>query len=178
VDEKRFWDIIAVGCPREPAEGSWVDALTAQLVRLSVAEIDSFARVLDLKLRAACTFDLWATLSLIDQGDDLGFLHFANWLIGAGKPIYEAAVQNADSLAESIQPDEDLGADLTNITGMAWSEVTGRPHSDFRQGKDLLEGAFPEDMAGERWADNDPAELRRRLPRLAKRFLPSEEVTE
>jgi hypothetical protein len=178
MDEKRFWDIIAIGCPKTLG-ASWIDALGFQLRRLGVEEIDSFALVLDSKLRAACTFDLRAVGLMLDRNDEVDFFYFCNWLVGMGKPIYESALVNPDSLADLIQEGEDFRADLTYITRLAWAQVTGQPPRLFQQGKDLLSGgSLVDHMAGEPWDLEDVFELRRRFPRLAARFLAPEEGIE
>lgn len=176
MDEKRFWDIIAVGCPVEP-EASWVEALRAQLSRLPIEEIVSFARLLDAKLRAACTIDLWAVASLVHRREAYDFLSFRNWLVSRGKPVYEAALSNPDTLAERLQTENDFMVDLAYITRLAWAKATGQRQTAFWQANNFVQ--LPrEEVAGGDWDFNDRAELRRRLPRLTAIYLGEEDVDE
>jgi hypothetical protein len=173
MDEKRFWDIISVGCPKEPG-ASWVDALSAQVVRLPLEEIDSFAQLLTSKLRAACTFDLRAVASLVMLNQDYEFLCFCNWLVGMGKSVYEAALRNPDSLLERLHAEDDFMADLDWITRGAWTKATGK--NQYSRG-DRLEPTI-EELAGDRWDIADRSEWRRRFPQLAAWHFASEEVDE
>jgi hypothetical protein len=179
VDEKRFWDIISVGCPKQPG-ASWIVALRFQLLRLPIQEIDFFARVLDAKPRAACTFDLWAAFWLLDTSGDMEFLYFCNWLVGEGKLGFESVLQDPDRLADRLQQGDDFAADITWITSHACAQATGKPEDDFWIGKDDLLRAtvLAEDVTCERWDYEDQAELRRRFPRLAAWMLDSEDEYE
>ena len=102
MQEDKFWSIVEAA---RKAAGSDIDgrveALEAQLRKLSTSEIQGFQNVYDTLVLRAFRWDLWGAAHLMngDCSDD-GFVFFCHWLISEGKARYEAALQDPDSLAE------------------------------------------------------------------------------
>jgi hypothetical protein len=174
VDDKRFWDIIAHACPHD-AKADWYANLHALLVQLSPKEIVHFDWLFNAKTAAAYTVDLWGAAYLINGGaSDDGFYHFRCWLVGMGKKVYEAALNDPDSLADILSPDERFCEAGIGSAGLnAWHEVTGEPDTATPDSAWL--GPWPqENLKGKDWDYEDDEEVRSRLPRLAALYLPDE----
>ena len=133
MDAKRFWEIIAVACRSNPhAVDGWDESLTARLARLEPDKIIEFNHIFDQFAARAYTVDLWGAAYTINGGaSDDGFYYFRCWLIGMGRQVYEAALDNPDSLAEVVDPKVDAEADIYAAAHQTWMTVTGKSDTDF-----------------------------------------------
>ncbi|MEO8301058.1 MAG: DUF4240 domain-containing protein, partial [Rhizomicrobium sp.] len=97
-----FWKIIesakqAAGSDTEAR----VDALRSVLGKLTPADLQAFQNHYDQQIQAAYRWDLWAAAYIINGGcSDDGFRYFRDWLISEGRPVFEAALKDPDSLAD------------------------------------------------------------------------------
>ncbi len=171
-DDKRWWDIISVGCPRDVAPNNWSGTLSDVLKGLPPDEIVRFDHWMDQQTDRAYHRDLWQAAVLINGGaSDDGFYYFRLWLLGMGKAVFEAAIEDPDSLADVVDPDDmDCEAGLYGAAASAWFAVTGNDpiaESDAYTSVYLTAGKreyVP--LRGEAWLSTSPEEYRRRLPRL------------
>lgn len=133
MDDKRFWDIIAVACPHGADEAVWHEGLHRELTRLAPEDIVRFDIWLDEKADAAYSRELWSVASLINGGaSDDGFYYFRLWLVGMGKRVYEAALADPDTLAEVVDPTNDqYEAEIYGVAGRAWAAI-GLSEEDFQ----------------------------------------------
>src|SRR4051812_35630258 len=103
MDDKRFWDLLAVACKHDvkgSLTGEWGGALVEQLMTLPPDLIVRFDWWFGHKTDALYTNDHWAAAYLINGGaSDDGFYYWRCWLVGMGKAVYEAALRDPDSLA-------------------------------------------------------------------------------
>jgi hypothetical protein len=168
IDDSRFWAIIEAGGRRALTDPErQLTAVHKQLLKLSPEEIRDFHRQFNQKLADAYTWDLWGAAYLINGGcSDDGFHYFRAWLISRGRAVYEAAVENPDTLAGLTDPDRDdyEFEDLWGASQDAYRELTGEemPPVDFR---------WPAKPRGRRWDFDDDRQVSRRLPKLAKVYL-------
>ncbi|MFC4035713.1 DUF4240 domain-containing protein [Streptomyces polygonati] len=96
-----FWTLIA-DCKRQGLSGDKRDAwLRAVLCRLSPPELIRFQACLDHLTGEAFTWNLWAAADRILGGwcSDEAFCYFQRWMVGLGRPVFEAALTDADVLA-------------------------------------------------------------------------------
>jgi hypothetical protein len=115
-------------------------------------------------LAASYRVDLWAAAYLIGGGaSDDGFEYFRGWLIMQGRATFERAVDDPDSLALLRHPGGECEQALY-IGWDAYKAATGRGLPD-----DIERADYPDLEAF--WDFDDPAEMRRRLPKLSERFL-------
>src|SRR5262245_58578630 len=164
----RFWQVIETACRSDPSSAEeWDERLTEALIQLPAEEIIEWNHIFDRLAKSAYTTDLWAAAILINGGaSDDGFYYFRCWLIGMGREVYEAAVANADSLAEVVVPGIDAEADIYAAAHWAWMAGTGKSDTDFYPAR--KESA---ELRGEDWDLGDDNEMRTRLPRLAAIYL-------
>ncbi len=168
MDQEQFWKIIAKACRSDPHESeSWHRTLQAELEKLTPDEIVEWNHIFDRLAARAYSLDLWGAAYVINGGaSDDGFYYFRCWLIGMGRDVYESAVANPDNLADIVDPRMIAEAEIYAAAHHAWMAVTGRPYTDAYPARN--ESA---ELKGEEWDFDDEVEVRRRLPRMAAKYL-------
>jgi hypothetical protein len=142
------------------------------LMRYEPDNIIEWNHIFDRFASNAYTTDLIAACLLINLGaGDDGFYYFRCWLIGMGREAYEAAVADADTLADRFNPGliaqgHDAETEIYAAAHEAWMAVSGKSDMDDYPARNEKAG-----LQGESWDTEDDAEVRRRLPRLAAMFL-------
>lgn len=105
--EDKFWDIIEQ--TQSDTEDGQLAALTVALDEQSTDDIIAFQTVYYALLDKAYRWDLWAAAYVIIGGcSDDGFDYFCDWLISKGRAVFEAAIADPESLA-----DTDLSGDMS-----------------------------------------------------------------
>jgi hypothetical protein len=170
MDEKRFWKIITDACGSDPnACDKWDEALTEMLSRLKPNEIIEWNHIFDRLAAKAYTVALWGAAYTINGGaSDDGFYYFRCWLIGMGQKVYEAALENPDSLASvKLEPGVDAEAEIYAAAHQAWMQVTGKSDENDYPAREESSG----NPKGKDWDFDDDEQVRKRLPRLAAIYL-------
>ncbi len=165
MSDKHFWEIIGFAC-QGPwiAEDSfpWSDAVRAQLVKLPPEEIVRFQWWLDQKINALYTWELWGAMRLVSGYEsDAAFYRFLSWLVGKGKKLYDAVLENPDNLAnfaEALAPDGEYTTDLLWVGFHAWQDL-GLSDADFDRAYATLGNRERPEIAGQPWPDDIPAAL-------------------
>jgi Protein of unknown function (DUF4240) len=172
MDYLQFWQL--VDSTRGHADRA--EELAKLLGAYSPDDIVRFRLAYDDLMHVANKVDLWGAGHTINGGcSDDGFYYFREALIELGRPVFEAAVKDPDSLAavtapgERIQESEGLG----NAPLMAWTAKTGGTEEAFYEAVDTADERTDRGDAeeGEWWDFDDHAEVRHRLPRLAAKHL-------
>ena len=178
MDHNRFWSLIedarsASGgdCARQ------VDVLAEALQGQPPQEILDFRNLLGESLDRAYRYDLWGAAYLINGGcSNDGFDYFLGWLIAQGRDVYQAALEDPDSLVSHPQVaslDPRYGSlwceQMLSIHDRAYEAVTGQepPAVPDAEVAAAADSAGP---TGEDFDFEDPEQLRRRYPRLWARF--------
>src|SRR5437764_10803043 len=101
MDPERFWELITLlGGPYEDRD---MDVLLPALSCLSPEDILAFKQRFEYYVEQAYRMNLWGAAYTINGGSsDDGFYYFRCWLVTAGRETYEAALANADSLADVV----------------------------------------------------------------------------
>ena len=160
--EAEFWELIARKIERDGAELD-VAPLEEELLGSRPDRIASFAeqlyRLHDLSYRTR----LWGAAYLINGGcSDDGFDYFRAWLIGMGRAVFFAALEDPDSLAAVAEEDVEC-EDLLSVVYNAYQEVTGRE-------LELPPRTPATNDHEDDWDFDDNEEMRRRYPRLFAKF--------
>jgi Protein of unknown function (DUF4240) len=170
MDRDRFWMLIEQA---HTADGD-CEQLTAHLVallrELPANEIVAFQQRLDELLAESFRYSLWGAAVLINAGcSDDGFEDFRGWLIAQGRQVYEAALQDPDSLAlhpqvRNLDPRRRWPAtlDYQPLLAAAWEAYRATTGQEFPS-EDL---PWPPRDPGPAWDFNDHAEQRQRYPKL------------
>ena len=170
MDEAGFWKLIDASRADGKGDfGAQAESLTRRLTKLPAAEIGEFDRIYREHVAAAYTWDLWGAAYLINGGcSDDAFDYFRDWVISKGRAVYDAAVRAPDSLA-GVVTDEDIEEccefeELRYAASQAWEQVADgeMPNEDGPR--------HPAEPSGTPW-NEDMAELARRFPKLAARFV-------
>jgi len=176
MDDKTFWDIIAVACQPGGDPDEWREGLVAQLKKLEPEEIVAFDHLFDEKTNALYTADHWGAAYLINGGaSDDGFYYFRCWLVGMGRKVYEAALADPDSLADVVDPGEEYEAEIYGAAPSAWRELglDDEAYTAAYMKKRGKHGRLK--LKGRRWDYGSDRQVRKRLPRLAAMYLEERE---
>ncbi len=177
---EEFWDHIKASKRKDPE--AHVERLTARLAKLPPDEILDFDHWWNMASAEAYRWNLWGAAYLLNGGcSDDGFEYFRDWLILQGKDVYQAAVENPDSLADVVDAEQDEYECECYPGSRAWFQSRKAEGHDDDDDYAVLNAARlarhperpvqrDEDM-GENWDFDDDAEVRRRLPRLARMYL-------
>ncbi len=126
-------------------------------------EIIEFDRLLCQLLNESYTWELWGAAYIINDGcSDDGFDYFRAWLISQGREVFENANKNPDSLAGIEDLEENVEfEELLYAANRAYEKVTGEEMT-------LIPNSLP--LLDEGWDFDDTVEMKKRYPRLCKRF--------
>jgi hypothetical protein len=187
MDSEGFWTLIG-DCKRQGLSGGKRDAwLGNALLGLPPGDVVAFQACLDRVIAETFSWNLWAAADRLFGGwcSDDTFCYFQRWMVGLGRPVFEAAVHDPDALAyvPGVQrlagrPRETWGEDapqwptLPDLAPAAHAELTGAPEDDFHAAVAALRSTAlpPVVPRGRRWSVLDAAESRTRLPRLSAMF--------
>lgn len=193
MDTDPFWTLINE-CRRQGLRGDKRDAwLRDMLTAVPPEEIVAFQACLEHVTDRAFSWNLWAAADRIFGGwcSDDTFCFFQRWMVGLGRPVFEAAVHDPDALAYAPEvlrlsglPRDAWGEDwpvwpsLGDLAVHAYEAATGAcddGDSFFRATTALLDADRPYRMrpstpSGSRWSVLDEPEAVRRLPRLSMMF--------
>jgi hypothetical protein len=172
-----FWDHVHKSRRKDPE--AHVERLVKRLAKLLPEEIIDFDYWWNVMHAEAYDWDLWGAAYLINGGcSDDGFIDFRSWLVLQGRDVFQTAVTNPDTLADVDVGEEEAYCECYPAS-YAWFEATG--HERDAEGYAAQEAAYraryPDEKAarepdlGERWDHDDPDEVRKRLPRLAAKFI-------
>ncbi|MFD0371092.1 DUF4240 domain-containing protein [Streptomyces sp. NPDC127114] len=191
MDMDEFWDVIETARSAATADRPFAQALVDELAGLPKSEILSYQERFDEARGAVYRWDVWAAAYLIGGGcSDDSFTDFRAGLIAQGRHWYEQAAACPDSLARHpavihaahAQHGEAVFDEATNYAaGDAFERLTGDDHAFYeawdtyqasrkQHGQDAGDMNGMDDM-GEDFDFDDPAEMRRRLPRLSALYL-------
>jgi hypothetical protein len=174
MDKDQFWKLIEDAKAESGGECEvQVEILMRSLMRLPLEEIIAFDEVVYELRDVAYIWKLWGAGYLINGlcSDD-GFEYFRCWLIAQGQMVFEAAVKDADSLADYVAPDfaDAECEDLLYVASHAYEQKMGRemPEPPVAEVESPEPGKvwefIPPEPAGKRWANDE--ELDALLPRL------------
>ena len=159
-----FWSLVDASRGGDVEEQS--ERLHELLVALPPEELVSSALHTEAAEEELNTWLVWAAGYLLAGGmSDDSFDYFRTWVVSRGRAVFEAAVQDPDSLA-SVEPDGDEdGESFGYVVHEVFEELTGDELHD------LLPDTEHAPPRGEPFPEDDPAWFRRHLPRLAERHL-------
>ncbi|HXT91371.1 MAG TPA: DUF4240 domain-containing protein [Trebonia sp.] len=163
--------------------------LEERLCRVSREHIADFQIHVDTLRRPLDTYALWGAASLMLGGwcGSDSFWYFQPWVIGQGRRWYEHVALGADNLADLPAVRALAGRPRGEWDKAEWpgwetlAYVAWRAHDFLTGEEDSLDAVLR--ARGQRrpsspaptdrpWRFDDPAELRRRLPRLTRLFPP------
>jgi Protein of unknown function (DUF4240) len=170
MDTTEFWQLIDKS--RRAAENDpeqQLEEVGVLLNELSVDAVVDFQRIFDNYFFSSYTWPLWGAAYVIGGGcSDDGFDYFRGWLISRGETVFNAALADPDSLADSIREiDEDYDCEVEgwqSVGVIAWCRKTGLEYAAFPSQPSKTTQMGP---TGDEWSEDD---LDRLYPKLTKRF--------
>lgn len=121
-------------------------------------------------MRDSYTWDLWGAAYVANGGaSDDGFEYFRCWLISKGRRVFEQILRDPDSLADFIAEGETGDFEFEEfayVARNAWSKKTGNDWNEMPVVANMIYNADPKGTP----FSEDPNELRRRFPKLWRRF--------
>ena len=157
-----FWRLIEeAGSGSHPSEQA--ETIQAELKKRSPEEIVDFERHMTELLSSSYTWYLWGAAYLIRGGcSDDGFDYFRGWLITQGRVVFEKALAEPDSLAESPNLEENVECgSIWHVASRAYKDVTGTEIPIVRLNLPDL---------GDGLDFDDDVEMLKRYPRLFAKF--------
>lgn len=169
MDLIQFWKIVDLTRVKANGDpGAHIDALRAALLTLDADDIVAFDRIYREQMARAYSWDLWGAAYIIGGGcSDDGFTDFRAWLVSKGKAVYEAALRDADSLADVITDVDDDAQfeEFTYAASQAWEEKLKKRPEDFP----CESSVNGDDLTGEAW-EEESDDLAERFPKLWAKF--------
>ena len=165
MDEDGFWGIIETA-DRESGTGmdEKSEALKRAIGRLPETEASGFSELFDEKMDRAYTYPLWGAAYIMHGGcSDDTFADFRACLISRGRPQFEHAVADPDSLA-----DEAFDRDAWFYEGYQYAVADGVEAA--AGSRPPCKHPLPKEPAGEPW-DERPDVLKGLYPRIWARFV-------
>jgi hypothetical protein len=177
----QFWALIETAQRKSNGDQeAQLEHLQGRLETLEANDLLEFQRVFDRLHQISYRADLWGAAFLMNGGaSDDGFDYFRGWLISRGRKVFEAALENPDSLAEMVQnaDEADFGfenEDMLNLAMRAWINKTGLKSDEFyaqlgaTPKQDVVFGNF--DAWSDGAGDANAAKCAAIYPRLWERF--------
>ena len=166
-----FWEHIQKSKRKD--SDAHAERLQARLAKRKPEEILDFGHWWHKMMGKAYQWKLWGAAYIINGGcSDDGFEYFCRWLILQGRDVFEAAVKKPDSLAEVVDPDEEVFECECYPAMQAWLTATGMKRDEVGYGAYYAaeEARHPDrppmPQLGEGWDFDDDAQMRKRFPRL------------
>ncbi|MEM6386443.1 MAG: DUF4240 domain-containing protein [Pseudomonadota bacterium] len=148
----RFWSIIDASV--DPDMDAQIDTLGNALADMSRDEILAFGRDFERAMLAAYRWNLSGAALVINGGfSDERFSEFRSWLIAQGKAVYDAALQDPESLAGHIK--EAYGAAFEDFADVVIDVYEAKFDEDYP----LSESVLPAAPAGVAWDPNALGDL-------------------
>ncbi len=172
MDTAAFWAIIERS--RQASAGdveAHVELLTEALAALPAQSIAEFEALFIAQLNRAFLPALLDAAYLMNGGcSEDGFLYFRAWLIGQGESIFEKALVDPESLAEAAgdEDSDEHEAELLMYAALeAYERLTGLELPQTQSPAQFFDTHWSYELRPEEYE----AQLVRRSPRLAERFL-------
>ena len=159
-----FWaviDRVRVTAPDSP-DGK-CETLKTELGKLSLPDLQSFARHFSECFIRAYTYELWGAAYIIGGGcGDNSFMDFRQTLVMQGRDFFEAALANPDDLADADYcEDNENNYPFYQGYGYAAQKLIEA------KGGEMPVLQLPEQPSGYRWQEE---ELQRLYPKLYAKF--------
>jgi len=171
MSEDKFWEVIELSKADDPQDQ--LDNLTDTLAAMTIDEVFGFDYRLDKFLEISYSSELWAAAYIVCGGcSDDGFDYFRAWLISKGRAVYEAALENPDSLADVFEKADETdfpeNEEILYAALDAYEEITGK--DDFYDVLDSFDDDFQILEIELNWDEDDPKTLEVICPILFKKY--------
>jgi Protein of unknown function (DUF4240) len=163
-DVDQIWTLI--DSIRSASAGDFLNRFSKRLLELKKSELRTHVSQFNKLLKSSNRWTLWGAAYLMNGGcSDDGFLYWRCWLIAQGRKVYEAALQDADSLSDAkLRFGRSDEFELEEILD-AFDDAQDAVHLE----SDVLSDSSS-DPRGKRWDIEDEDQARWRLPKLWNKY--------
>ncbi len=180
MNQDQFWELIETSRHISNNDQELqLKHLQQTLETLPATELIAFQQHFNQLFKVSYRADLWGAAFLMNGGaSDDGFDYFRGWLILRGRSVFEAALENPDSLAETVPEgaESDFGfenEDILNLASRIWQKTTGQNSDAFYEqlGKPPAQTTEFGDL--DTWSldgDADPEKCPKVYPKLWEKF--------
>jgi Protein of unknown function (DUF4240) len=130
MDLGKFWKFIGDARSGAPNDEHFLSKIRFRLGMLQPEELLEFQGHFN-KIHAECfVWSLWGAAYLMNGGcSDDGFEYFRAWLMAQGRPVFEKALEDPDTLATLVNPEGEL-EEFMYLAREAYKEKTGEEMPD------------------------------------------------
>ncbi len=149
------------------------ETLVECLAKLEPAEILAFGHMWDQFHSEAYTWKLWGARYIMNGGcSDDGFMDFRSWLLLQGQSVYEAALKDADTLANVTCEPDNASCECYPAADAYCAVTGGDDHHEYYVALEAAHGGKDnvDVPAGEEWDFDDEEEMKYRMPKLHAKF--------
>ena len=163
MDADKFWEIIAT--TKTNSSGDYEKQQTElekELLKLTAIEIHEFDNKFRTLRGEVYNWDFWAAAYIINGGcSDDCFSDFRGWLIGQGKPTFENAIKDIESLSALTTTNDGDWEGLSYVPTEAYEKKTGN---------DLPNGIRENfEISGKEWSEEGD-DLKNKYPKLWAKY--------
>ncbi|WP_369902133.1 DUF4240 domain-containing protein [Bacillus manliponensis] len=170
--EELFWELIDMSKKKSEYPEEQVEWLSTYLSRKPVREIIEFDFILQTYHHNSYSSHLWAAAYIIMGGcSDDSFDYFRAWLIVQGKDVFEAAIEDPETLIPTLKfiEEDDVPEleDLLFVAAGAYEEKTGKDFDEYDElYHQIKEGPYDFPNIEFDWDDDDDEGLKNKFPKL------------
>ena len=179
MEHAAFWEIIETA--KDSAQGNQdiqINFIRDALLQLPPEEIYDFDRILLDYHALSFRNDLWAAAYIINGGcSDDAFEYFRFWLIAQGKRVFEAALQNPETLVEILLMPPLVNTFYPELDFEELGYVARNTHKS-KTGRDMPLPPLPArpdpELTGPEWSEDNLPEIFPELCKVSKNWEASE----
>jgi Protein of unknown function (DUF4240) len=169
--ENEFWTIIDGTHSGSAGQSVQLATFKTLLRKLDGPELIAFENTFNEMRKRAYRWDVWGAAYVMNGGaSDDGFEYFMRWLISRGRKVFEAALENPDSLANVPAEEYYEFEEFATVAADVWQEKTGIDPWQDESGRFPYTGAAPADDPVGKAFEDSPEYFESHYPKLWKRF--------
>jgi hypothetical protein len=158
---EEFWSVIEDARKGSSDEVEVSERVQESLQKLTAEAVKDFEEHRCRLMEKSYTWEIWGAAYVINGGcSDDGFDYFRGWLFTQGRPVFDLALEDPDSLAD-VEDDEVECEDFLYVSYNAYKSLTG---------EEIDGGVIQLPDLGEGWDFDDEEEMRKRYPKLWAKF--------
>jgi Protein of unknown function (DUF4240) len=171
MDENEFWTIVDGTLSGSAGQSMQLATFKSLFRKFDGPELITFENTFNEMRKRTYRWDVWGAAYLMNDGaSDDGFEYFMRWLISRGRKVFEAALENPDSLASTPDQEYYEFEEFATVAAEVWQEKTGIDPWQDEVGRFPYTGAAPADDPTGKAFEGTPEYFESHYPNLWKRF--------
>jgi len=174
ISETQYWESVDRARVNADDDREFLDDLTKELETWTPKELVGFRLRTDILLSESYSSELWCAAYIMNGGcSDDGFEYFRCWLISNGQVMYEAAINDPDSIALHLEAEQEYYEleEFWYAANNVFDNKTGKDLNDYID-RDVFNYGESHYVGTEfTWSEDDPESMKVICPRLYSRFI-------